>query len=88
MILLRVIGILTAIVLALHAGIAFYGDLIRPNFRASDLFSGEIPPDKAKLATAGGLASVSWDGDLLANYAAATAAGILHSPSIGTDPVK
>lgn len=80
--LLRVIGICTAIVLALHAGMAFYGDLIRPTFRASDLFSGEIPPDRARLATAGGLASVSWDGDLLANYVAATAAGILHRPSI------
>lgn len=80
--LFRVIGILTATVLALHAGMAFYGDLIRPSFRASDLFSGEIPPDRARLATAGGLASVSWDGDLLANYAAATAAGILHRPSI------
>lgn len=81
MILLRVIGICTAIVLALHAGIAFYGDLVRPNFRASDLFSGEIPPDKAKLAAAGGLASLSWDGDLLANYAAAMAADVLHRPS-------
>lgn len=81
MILLRVIGILTAIVLALHAGIAFYGDLVRPNFHASDLFSGEIPPDKAKLAASGVLAFVSWDGDLLANYAAAVAADILHRPS-------
>ncbi|SPP97745.1 hypothetical protein [Bradyrhizobium vignae] len=80
--LLRVIGICTAIVLALHACMTFYGDLIRPSFRASDLFSGEIPPDKAKLATAGGLASFSWDGDLLANYAAAMAGGILHFPSI------
>ncbi|MBR0903867.1 hypothetical protein [Bradyrhizobium liaoningense] len=81
MILLRVIGILTAIVLALHAGIAFYGDLVRPNFHAGDLFSGEIPPDKAKLAASGVLTSVSWDGDLLANYAAAVAADILHRPS-------
>lgn len=81
MILLRVIGILTAIVLALHASMAFYGDLIRPNFRASDFFSGEIPPDKAKLAAAGGLASFSWDGELLANYAAAMAADFLHRPS-------
>lgn len=80
-ILLRVIGICTAIVLALHAGIAFYGDLVRPNFRASDLFSGEIPPEKAKLAAAGGLASFSWDGDLLANHAAAKAADVLHRPS-------
>ncbi|WP_448041480.1 hypothetical protein [Bradyrhizobium liaoningense] len=78
---LRVVGICTAIVLALHAGMTFYGDLIRPNFRASDLFLGEIPPDKAKLAAAGGLASFSWDGDLLANYAAAMAADVLHRPS-------
>ncbi|GLR98491.1 MULTISPECIES: hypothetical protein [Bradyrhizobium] len=81
MILLRVIGILTAIVLALHAGIAFYGDLIRPSFRATDLFLGQIPPDKTKLAASAGLASVSWDGDLLANYAAAIAADVLHRPS-------
>ncbi|MDA9543913.1 hypothetical protein ACM43_04965 [Bradyrhizobium sp. CCBAU 45321] len=81
MITLRAIGILTAIALALHAGMTFYGDLVRPNFRASDLFSGEIPPDKAKLAAAGSLASVSWDGDLLANHAAAMAADVLHRPS-------
>lgn len=81
MILLRVIGILTAIVLALHAGIAFYGDLIRPSFRATDLFLGQIPPDKTKLAASAGLASVSSDGDLLANYAAAIAADVLHRPS-------
>ncbi|MDF0578868.1 hypothetical protein [Bradyrhizobium yuanmingense] len=81
MITLRAIGILTAIALALHAGMTFYGDLVRPNFRASDLFSGEIPPDKAKLAAAGSLASVSWDGGLLANYAAAMAADVLHRPS-------
>ncbi|MFK4489241.1 hypothetical protein [Bradyrhizobium sp. USDA 336] len=81
MITLRAIGILTAIALALHAGMTFYGDLMRPNFRASDLFSGEIPPDKAKLAAAGSLASVSWDGDLLANHAAAMAADVLHRPS-------
>ncbi|SCB43143.1 hypothetical protein GA0061099_1007208 [Bradyrhizobium yuanmingense] len=81
MITLRAIGILTAIALALHAGMTFYGDLVRPNFRASDLFSGEIPPDKAKLAAAGSLASVSWDGDLLANHAAARAADVLHRPS-------
>lgn len=85
MILFRVIGILTAIVLALHAGLAFYGDLIRPGFRASDLFSGEIPPDKSELAAAGGLASFSWDGDLLANYAAAKAADVLHRPSSDGD---
>lgn len=84
MILLRVIGIGTAVVLALHAGIAFYGDLIRPNFRASDLFSGEIPPDKTKLVEAGLLTSFSWDGDLLANYAAARAADVLHRPSTDT----
>nr|WP_246732359.1 hypothetical protein [Bradyrhizobium yuanmingense] len=59
----------------------FYGDLVRPNFRARDLFSGEIPPDKAKLAAAGSLASFSWDGDLLANHAAAMAADVLHRPS-------
>lgn len=81
MILLRVVGICTAIVLALHAGMAFYGDLTRPNFRAVDLFSGEPPPDKAKLAAAAGLAAFSWDGDLLANYAAATAADVLRPPS-------
>ncbi|MCA1527788.1 hypothetical protein [Bradyrhizobium yuanmingense] len=81
MITLRAIGILTAIALALHAGMTFYGDLVRPNFRASDLFSGEIPPDKAKLAAAGSMASFSWDGDLLANHAAAMAADVLHRPS-------
>ncbi|MFK4385549.1 hypothetical protein [Bradyrhizobium sp. USDA 223] len=81
MITLRAIGILTAIALALHAGMTFYGDLVRPNFRARDLFSGEIPPDKAKLAAAGSLASFSWDGDLLANHAAAMAADVLHRPS-------
>ncbi|MBH5399955.1 hypothetical protein HZZ13_19490 [Bradyrhizobium sp. CNPSo 4010] len=78
---LRAIGILTAIALALHAGMAFYGDLVRPDFRARDLFLGEIPPDKAKLKAAGSLTTFSWDGDLLANYAAAMAADVLHRPS-------
>ncbi len=81
MILLRVVGICIAIVLALYAGMAFYGDLIRPNFRAGDLFSGEVPPDKAKLAAAARLAAFSWDGDLLANYAAAMAADVIQRPS-------
>ncbi|WP_271589776.1 hypothetical protein [Bradyrhizobium sp. CCBAU 53415] len=67
--------------LALYAGMAFYGDLIRPNFRAGDLFSGEVPPDKAKLAAAARLAAFSWDGDLLANYAAAMAADVIQRPS-------
>ncbi|TQF35687.1 hypothetical protein UNPF46_24010 [Bradyrhizobium sp. UNPF46] len=82
MIPLRVIGICTAVLLALHAAMAFYGDVVRPDFRASDLFSGEIPPEKAKLAAGGVLASVSLDGDLLANYAAARAADVLHHPAI------
>ncbi|WP_244429510.1 MULTISPECIES: hypothetical protein [Bradyrhizobium] len=67
--------------LALYAGMAFYGDLIRPNFRAGDLFSGEVPPEKAKLAAAARLAAFSWDGDLLANYAAAMAADVIQRPS-------
>jgi hypothetical protein len=82
MILLRVIGICAAILLALHAAMAFYGDFVRPDFRASDLFSGEIPPEKAKLAAGGALASFSLDGDLLANYAAAKAADVLHRPAV------
>lgn len=79
--LLRVIGFCVAVALLLHAGLGLYGDLTRPNFRASDLFLGELPPDKANLATSGVLASFSFDGDLLANYAAAKAADILHHPS-------
>lgn len=79
--LLRVIGFCIAVVLLLHAGLGFYGDLTRPNFRASDLFLGELPPDRTDLATSGVLAAFSLDGDLLANYAAAKAADILHHPS-------
>jgi hypothetical protein len=81
MFLLRVIGFCAAVLLLLHAGLGSYGDLTRPNFRASDLFLGEIPPDKAIVATSGVLATFSFDGDLLANYAAAKAADILHHPS-------
>ncbi|UWU67639.1 hypothetical protein [Bradyrhizobium sp. NC92] len=81
MILLRVVGVCAAVLLALHAAMAFYSDFVRPDFRASDLFSGEIPPEKAKLAAGGVLASVSLDGELLANYAAAKAADVLHRPS-------
>lgn len=65
-----------------YAGLGFYGDLVRPNFRASDLFSVELPPQQANLAASGFLSSLSWDGDLLANYAAARAADILHRPAI------
>ncbi|MET4802898.1 hypothetical protein [Bradyrhizobium sp. LB11.1] len=81
MILLRVVGICIAVVLLLHAGLGFFGDLMRPNFRASDLFLDEIPPDKVDLAASGVPAAFSFDGDLLANYAAAKAAGIFHHPS-------
>lgn len=79
--LLRVIGLSIAVVLLLHAGLGLSGDLARPNFRASDLFLGELPPDKANVAASGILAFFSFDGDLLANYAAAKAADILHHPS-------
>lgn len=81
MILLRLTGFCIAMVLLVHAGLGFYGDLTRPNFRASDLFFGVIPPDKKDLAAAGVLAAFSFDGDLLANYAAAKTADILHRPS-------
>lgn len=81
MILLRLTGFCIAMVLLLHAGLGFYGDLTRPTFRASDLFLGEIPPDKKDLAAPGVLAASSFDGDLLANYAAAKAADTLHRPS-------
>ncbi|MDD1532465.1 MULTISPECIES: hypothetical protein [unclassified Bradyrhizobium] len=81
-ILLRIIGICAATLFAVHAAMACYSDFVRPDFRASDLFSGEIPPENAKLAAGGILASVSLDGDLLANYAAAKSADVLHRPSI------
>ena len=70
-----------AVLLLLHAATGFYGDLVQPEFRASDLFSGEAPPDKAGLASSRLLASLSFDGDLLANIAAAKAADVLHHPA-------
>lgn len=82
MILLRLTGFCIVVVLLLHAGFGFYGDLTRPNFRASDLFLGELPPDKKDLAASAVLAAFSFDGDLLANYAAAKTADILHRPSV------
>lgn len=81
MILLRIASVCIAVMLLLHAGSAFYGDLTRLNFRASDLFLGEIPPDNAKIAISGILSSLSFDGDLLANYAAAKAADSLQRPT-------
>ncbi|MCK1294825.1 hypothetical protein IVB35_29990 [Bradyrhizobium sp. 30] len=81
MILLRIIGACIAVMLLLYAGLGFYGDLTRSNFRASDLFLGEFPPEKVKVAASGVLAPLSLDGDLLANYAAAKAADFLHRPA-------
>jgi|SRR4051812_45128498 hypothetical protein len=81
MTLLRTVSFSIAVMLLFHAGFGFYGDLTRSSFRASDLFLGEIPPDEAKTATSGILSSMSFDGDLLANYAAAKAANILQRPS-------
>ena len=82
LVLLRIIGSCIATVLLLYAGLGFYGDLVRPNFRASDLFSGEIPPEKANMVASGFLSSLSLDGDLLASHAAAKAADVLHRPAI------
>ncbi len=78
---LRIIGICTALVLALYAGLTFFSDLVRPDFRAGDLFSGVFPPDNANLTTAGFAALFSFDGDLLANRASAKAANVLHRPA-------
>ncbi|MCK1353536.1 hypothetical protein IVB02_35795 [Bradyrhizobium sp. 166] len=81
MTLLRIIGACIAVMLLLDAALGFYGDLTRSNFRASDLFLGEFPPEKVNVAASGVLAPLSFDGDLLANYAAAKAADFLHRPA-------
>jgi len=81
---LRIIGICTALVLALYAGLAFFSDFVRPDFQAGDLFSGVLPPDNSNLTTAGLATLVSFDGDLLANHAAAKAANVLHRPASDT----
>jgi len=81
---LRIIGICTALVLALYAGLAFFSDFVRPDFQAGDLFSGVLPPDNANLTTAGLATLISFDGDLLANHAAAKAANVLHRPASDT----
>ncbi|MCK1564136.1 hypothetical protein IVB08_09165 [Bradyrhizobium sp. 173] len=81
MTLLRIIGACIAVMLLLYAALGFYGDLTRSNFRASDLFLGEFPPEKVNVAASGVLAPLSFDGDLLANYAAAKAADFLHRPA-------
>ena len=83
---LRIIAICTALVLALYAGSSFFSDVVRPDFRAEDLFSGVFPPDNASLSTARHATRFSFDGDLLANYASAQAANVLHRPT--SDPSK
>lgn len=82
MISLRIGGSCIATVLFLYAGLGFYADLVRPHFHASDLFSGEIPPEKADLSGSGFLSSFSLQGELLANHAAAKAADVLHRPAM------
>jgi hypothetical protein len=78
---LRALGACVALVLAVHAGLAFYGDLVRPEFRASGLFLGQTEP--AGASTPGGFAArLSFDGDLLANVAAVIAARVLRHPAI------
>ena len=83
---LRIIAICTSLVLALYAGSSFFSDVVRPDFRAEDLFSGVFPPDNASLSTARHATRFSFDGDLLANYASAQAANVLHRPT--SDPSK
>lgn len=83
-VLLRMIGICTSLVLALYAGLAFFSDLVRPEFRAGDLSSAVIPADNANLTTAGLATPFSFDGDLLANFASAKAANVLHHPASDT----
>ena len=81
---LRIIGIGAALVLALYAGLSFFSDLVRPEFRAGDLFAGVFPPDTANLTSARLATRFSFDGDLLANYAAAKAANVFHRPASDT----
>ncbi|QAU48768.1 hypothetical protein [Bradyrhizobium guangzhouense] len=81
---LRIIGICTALVLALYAGLAFFSDLVRPDFRAGDLFSGVVPPDDVNPTNARLATRFSFDGDLLANDASAKAASVLHRPASDT----
>lgn len=82
MISLRAIGSCIAAVLLLPGGLGLYADLVRPNFRAADLFSGELPPENANSSSSGLLSSFSFEGDLLANHAAAKAAAVLHRPAM------
>ncbi|KJC49459.1 hypothetical protein UP09_07080 [Bradyrhizobium sp. LTSP885] len=79
--LLRMLGACTATALVVYTGLSFYGDLVRPSFRPSELFMGQTQPVEGSRSTAGFAARLSVDGDLLANSAAMKAAKVLQGPA-------
>jgi len=74
-------GTCIAVALAVYAAIAFLAELDRPAYRTTDVFLNRSPPAGRNVPLAGIAASFSFDGDLLANYAATKAAEAFQRPA-------
>src|SRR3954454_5548406 len=74
-------GACIAVVLAVYASIAFLAELDRPDYRISDVFSNRSPPAGGNVPFARLATSISFDGDLLANYAATKTAEAFQRPA-------
>jgi hypothetical protein len=75
-------GACIAVALAAYAAIAFLAELGRPDYRTADVFQNRSPPVEGNMPLAGVAASISLDGDLLANYAATKAAEAFQRPAL------
>lgn len=75
-------GACIAVVLAVYAAIAFLAELDRPDYRTTDIFLNRSPSAGGNVSLAGVAASISFDGDLLANYAATKAAEVFQRPAL------
>ncbi len=75
-------GTCIAVALAVYAAIASLAELARPDYRTTDVFLNRSPPVGGNVSLARVAASISFDGDLLANYAATKAAEAFQRPAL------
>jgi hypothetical protein len=80
MIIFRTFGTLTALALAAYAAADLAAAFARPGYSASDVFLNQPTPKEKMTSSIRGMESISFDGELLADYAAVRAAEVLRRP--------
>jgi hypothetical protein len=74
----RTFGTLTALALATYAAADLAADLVRPAYSIGDVLLNQPAPENKMTSALRVMASISFDGDLLANYAAVEAGEALQ----------